>query len=94
MIIKAGDDYNNFEYLSPQKILKIIFLLDDYMSKQNVSDYYIKEIAESNIQDKNNRVDIQVVYSKNKDFISQKLLILKDEVIDGKTFHQRFSEWY
>ena len=44
---------------------------------------------------KNQRYDVVIQYVSDEDKrIRQKLLILKGEVIDGKTFHERYHEFY
>ena len=57
--------------------------------------YVLCEIRRGNINDLHGRIDVAVRYINEKNHIvEQKLLILDDVIIDGKTFHKRFSEWY
>lgn len=93
MYIKSGDIFNNYEALTSNKIRHILDLLDNYIKIP----YTICEIRQENFNDKNNRIDVEIEYEDYLNHncrIRQKLLIFKDEVIDGLTFHKRFHEWY
>jgi len=81
------DSYGHNEIVTADKLRHILDLLDEYMKGE---EYSILEIRCENVTDKNGRIDIEI----QRGPILQKLLILKDEVIDGAAFHARRSEWY
>ncbi len=90
MYIKANYFGNN-EILTSKQIRHVLDLLDAYVKE----DYSILEIRKESYNDKNDRIDVEIgIKTSTGQLISQKLLILKDEVIDGLTFHKRFHEWY
>ena len=93
MIFKADkDECGNVEQFTADKLRRILDLIDEYM--KNVP-YIIHEIRQDNVADKHGRIDIEIRYvNKANCVIQQKLLILDDELIDGKEFHRRFKEWY
>ena len=93
MILVAKQDvYGNVEHLTSDKMRRILDLIDGYMKQ---IPYTIHEIRQDNINDPHGRIDIEVRYVNEKNtLIQQKLLILNDELIDGKTFHERHNEWY
>lgn len=93
MILNAyNDDYGNVERLTADELRHILDLIDEYM---NGIPYVLCEIRRDNINDLHGRIDVAVRYINEKNHIvEQKLLILDDAIIDGKTFHKRFSEWY
>lgn len=92
MFFKDGDSYGNLEQITSKSIRHILDLLDDYMEGKP---YFIHEVRREDVNDKNNRIDIEISYQGENGLpVRQKLLILKDEVIDGATFHKRYSEWY
>jgi len=85
-LIAEYDLHGNREHLTSSDLRRILDLIDGYMSIP----YQIKEIWRDDVNDKNGRIDIEVEYIDNKKhLIRQKLLILNDELIDGKTFHKR-----
>ncbi len=92
MFIKADyDQYGKTEHFTSSDFRHILDLIDEYVK----SNYRICEIRRDNIDDRNNRIDIEVEYLDSKGhLIHQKLLILNDELIDGKAFHERHDEWY
>mgnify|MGYP001029850390 CR=1 FL=1 len=79
------------EHLTSDKLRQILSLIDDYMHN---TPYDILDIHEDDSCDPNGRIDIKIRFARNEKVIEQKLLILKGELIDGETFHKRFSEWY
>lgn len=89
MLLKTTDDYGNAILLTSDKVRHIMDLLDNYIK----GPYFIRSAWISNKLDPNGRIDIEVVI-QGEELISQKLLILKDEVIDGNAFHKRYSEFY
>lgn len=93
MILTARQDiYGIPEFFTAKRLRQILDLLDSYM---NEKPYHICEIRQDDVNDKHGRVDIEIRYTdENHRLYEQKLLILNDEVIDGRTFHKRYSEWY
>ncbi len=93
MFLNAQSDaYGNVEEFSACDFRHILDLIDKYM---NGKPYHICEIRQENIKDPVGRIDIIIKYiALNGLSVQQKLLILKDELIDGKTFHARYNEWY
>ena len=93
MILKAEQDiYGNVEQFTTGQFRHILDLIDDYMGDVP---YTIREIRQDDINDTHERIDIEVRFRDENDYlIQQKLLILDDELIDGKTFHERYQEWY
>ena len=92
MFVKATCDlYGKTEYFTASDFRHIMDLMDGYVK----TGYRICEIRRDDIDDKNGRIDIEVEYLDSKGhLIHQKLLILNDELIDGKMFHERHDEWY
>ena len=92
MFIKASSDlYGKTEYFTASDFRHMLYLIDGYVK----TGYRICEIRRADIDDKNGRIDIEVEYLDSKGhLIHQKLLILNDELIDGKMFHERHDEWY
>lgn len=92
MYIKADYDlYGNKEYFTSIDFRHILDLIDGYTK----TPYRICEIRRDDINDTNGRIDIEIEYiDSNGRLIHQKLLILKDELIDGDAFHKRHDEWY
>lgn len=92
MYINADYDlYGNAERLTSDDFRRILDLIDGYMKVP----YRIVKIWRDDTKDPNRRIDIEVEYAdQNGRLVVQKLLILKDELIDGLTFHKRYREWY
>ena len=69
--------------------------VEKYISDNKYSNAYINEIENSTWADPiNKRYDIWITYIKNKKLFQQKLLYLKDELLDGDEFHNRYEEFY
>lgn len=85
------DSYGHSDRLTSSQLRRILDLIDGYMG-DNL--YYILSITRDDVSDPNGRVDIEIQYYENSRVMWQKLLILKDEIIDGETFHKRIDEWY
>ena len=86
------DDFGKVVEITSNDIRHLMDLLDGYMGDKP---YHICEFWRSDINEKNGRIDVEIGYIGDKGIpIRQKLLILNDEVIDGKTFHERHDEWY
>lgn len=92
MLLKAETDiYGHAVQLTSADLRRFLDLIDGYMKVP----YTIHEIRQDNVHDLNGRVDIEVCYNNEKNQqVRQKLLILNNELIDGKTFHKRYDEWY
>ncbi len=78
------------------KIKSIVDLLSDYAESHGLKDVVLVSVEDSTWSDSaNQRYDIYVEYpSESGQPVQQKLLILKGEVIDGRTLHERFEEFY
>lgn len=85
------DSYGHPDRLTSSQLRRIIDLIDEYMG-DNL--YCILSITRDDVNDPNGRVDIEIQYHEGSRVMWQKLLILKDEIIDGETFHERINEWY
>lgn len=91
MVFTAGKDtFGQLEHWDSKKVRNVLDLLDKYFGEKP---YEIMEIRQDNVNDPYGRIDVEVVSSQGT-FFWQKLLILNNEVIDGKTFHKRYHEWY
>ena len=90
MLTATQDIFGNRVELTSDKLRHILDLIDGYVKVP----YTIQEIRQDDINEKNGRIDVEVLYEKDNKMILQKLLILKDEVIDGIAFHKRYKEWY
>jgi len=90
MLTATQDILGNRVELPPGKLRHILDLVDGYVKVP----YTIREIRQDDVNDKNGRIDVEIMYEKDNAPIIQKLLILKDEVMDGITFHKRRKEWY
>ena len=93
MIIKATQDiFGHIEFFTADDFRHIFDLIDGYMKG---TPYTIQEIEQDDITDRLGRIDIQIRYNNEQGYLMEKkLLILNDELIDGKTFHERYDEWY
>ena len=94
MELRARRDlFGNPSFFTADKFRKILDLLDVYMKG---TPYAIAEMWENDVSDPNGRIDIEIIFEDKAShhLIQQKLLILKGELIDGKTFHLRHDEWY
>lgn len=85
------DVYGNPVNLTSKKLRDILDALDNYYREEP---YTIWEIRQDNVKDKNDRYDIEVDLPNRGLGHGQKLLFLNGELIDGKTFHKRYNEWY
>lgn len=93
MEFKARTDaFGNPENVTSADLHSILYLLDNYRKGKP---YAIKEMWRDDVKDPNGRIDVEIMYEgEDGKMYEQKLLILKGEVIDGLTFHERYSEWY
>ena len=78
-------------------LLKVLDAVDIYRKAklpdcENVNIISVEKNV--SVHDDNDRVDIEILYIKEKHLIRQKLLMMKDEIIDGAEFHKRFNEFY
>lgn len=92
MYLNADYDlYGNAERFTSADFRRILDLIDEYIK----TPYRIVKIWRDDVKDENGRIDIEIEYTdEKKHLICQKLLILKDELIDGAAFHARYAEWY
>lgn len=93
MELRARRDlFGNPTFFTAEKFRNILDLLDNYMKGTR---YAIAEMWENDIKDPNGRIDIEILFENPEhQMIQQKLLVLNGELIDGKTFHARYNEWY
>ncbi len=92
MRFENKDDFGKVVEITSNDIRHLMDLLDGYMGDKP---YHICEFWRSDVNEKNGRIDVEIGYIGDKGIpIRQKLLILNDEVIDGKAFHERHDEWY
>lgn len=77
-------------------VLYITQLIDEWCKTKGLKDVTLQRVEDNTYDDPaNKRIDVEICYTNAKGFlVQQKLLILKGEVIDGETFHKRFSEFY
>lgn len=80
------------------EVLSDIYLkVKAYAESKGYKEFSINSIEDNTEDDPdNNRYDIELFYVSPKDgcYMYQKLLYLKGEIVDGITFHNRFSEFY
>ena len=85
------DSYGHAVRLTSADFRRILDLIDGYIEIP----YRIVRMWRDDVKDKNGRVDIEIEYANDEGhLVCQKLLILNDELIDGKSFHERYDEWY
>lgn len=88
----SRDDYGRPMQFTAAMFRHILELIDGYMKGE---EYYIQTISQADVNDPNGRIDIEIARLNGQGMlVTQKLLILKDELVDGTEFHKRFSEWY
>lgn len=68
----------------------------DYANKRGYKNVILESIEDNTLTDPaNQRYDIQILFDRTEEnVIGQKLLMMKGEVIDCKTFHRRYEEYY
>ncbi len=77
------------------QLFRIVTLIKDYCDRNNLEDVEVLSIEDNTATDTvNQRFDIEIMFRRKGIPVYQKLLILKGEVIDGKTFHKRYEEFY
>ena len=81
---------------SPDLILDITGKIKDYADKKAYKGVEILKVEDNTWSDpKNQRYDVTIRFiAGNNHLVSQKLLVLRGELLDGETFHQRFKEFY
>lgn len=82
---------------SVEKVLEITSKIDDYCQRHGIRNAELCTVEDNTWQDTANmRYDIQIRYVDDKSghLVNQKLLMLKGEVLDGKTFHKNFKKYY
>lgn len=108
MIIKETKFTGFYEVQSPlspspsgwriEDILKVVTLIKEYAEKKGLQCVTIYKVEDNQITDPaNQRFDVTIQYPHgdvNRCVISQKLVILRGEVLDGKEFHKRYNEFY
>lgn len=78
------------------KMADILGKIKDYANKDGLSNVEVVRIEDNTWSDPvNNRYDIDIICVNSANQLSgRKLLILKDELLDGIEFHKRFKEFY
>ncbi len=90
--INFGNPANKW---SVSTVLDITSKVYDYCRKRGIENAELCTIEDSTWEDKTNmRYDIEIRYNSRGHLIQQKLLMLKGEILDGKSFHERFEEFY
>ena len=94
MLINCYDNYSRTKPIDSRVLRDILDKLDNYFMQKEL-EYRIIRIEETDYTDINKRIDIEVlVYSHDVNPKTQKLFILKDELLDGNEFHKRFKKFY
>lgn len=88
-----NDPYNRWDL---RILSNVVRKVEAYCDKHDIGNVELHEVEDNRWEDpENQRFDIVIRYpDKNGTLIEQKLLMLKDEVIDGEEFHKRYSEFY
>lgn len=90
--VKFDDPQNRW---SLDTITDIVNKVKEYADTVGLTDVELREIEDQTWSDPiNNRFDITIVYLSGGHLISQKLLLLKGELLNGEEFHKRFGEFY
>ena len=91
--INFEDIYNRWKLAD---LCEIVCKIKAWTDNNGLPDVELVEVQDNRLSDKENqRIDVVIRYvNKDNILMEQKLLILKDEVIDGKTFHRRSREFY
>lgn len=78
------------------ELLKVLNAVNIYTKKlSDCKEVHIVSVEKFlSEHDNNDRVDIEIIYLQENQLIHQKLLMMKGEIIDGMTFHERFNEFY
>lgn len=86
---------NPFKAWDLNTVAEIVTKVNEYAKKKGFQDAMLEEVEDNTWEDtKNQRYDITIIYFDGSHQVRQKLLILKDEVLDGMEFHKRFNEFY
>ncbi len=95
MRVKFANHYNPEDSWVLDTIEDIIAKVKAYGSLHSL-DINMIEIENTSYTDvANNRYDISIKYNNEKSQpISQKLLYLKGDIVDGKTLHANFEKYY
>ena len=87
-----NEPYNTW---SLKTIAHVVSKVEAWCDKKGLMNVELHEVEDNTWSDtKNQRFDIVIRYMENNHLIEQKLLMLKDEVIDGEEFHKRHDEFY
>lgn len=92
MYLNGRDAYGRESFLTSAKLKEILGKIDDFLFGKK---YFIREIRQDDTNSALQRYDIEVIIEEQDGKLWwQKLLLLNGEVVDGKTFHRRYKEWY
>lgn len=86
-------DNKDWDFLT---VKRIVDKVEQYVFKKALKEVKLLRVEDNTWADtKNRRYDIEISYVDDKGkLVWQKLLILKDEILDGEQFHKRFEEFY
>ncbi len=86
-------DNKDWDFLT---VKRIVDKVEQYVFKKALKEVKLIRVEDNTWADtKNRRYDIEISYVDDKGkLVWQKLLILKDEILDGEQFHKRFEEFY
>lgn len=86
-------DNKDWDFLT---VKRIVDKVEQYVFKKALKEVKLIRVEDNTWADaKNRRYDIEISYvDDNGKLVWQKLLILKDEILDGEQFHKRFEEFY
>ena len=86
-------DNKDWDFLT---VKKIVDKVEQYVLENALKEVKLLRVEDNTWADtKNRRYDIEISYVDDKGrLVWQKLLILKDEILDGEQFHKRFEEFY
>ncbi len=77
------------------KVLEVVTKIKAYTDKKGYDNVRLFSVEDNTWSDPvNERYDIELSFTSKGKAYTQKLLILKGEVLDGTEFHKRFSEFY
>ena len=86
-------DNKDWDFLT---VKKIVDKVEQYVLENALKEVKLLRVEDNTWADaKNQRYDIEISYVDDSGKLMwQKLLILKDEILDGQQFHKRFEEFY
>lgn len=91
--VKFGEIDNKWTI---EEIFKVVSKINAYCEREGLSGAELVSVKDNTVRDpKNQRHDIILRYSDSLGVpVRHKLLMMKDEIISGKEFSERFYEFY